>query len=308
MNKVRKVCVFGDVMLDQWTVVEPTRVSSEAPVLITEYRGTSYSPGGAGNAAVNCAHMGADVSIVGLYGKGIGNEDYSTELLSALKKNKVNTEFMLGCCEWPTILKHRIVDTQGRHLLRLDREERMKTMDLREIMAFQQIFGIVQETHEVLFVSDYGKGTCYPDLTQKIILRWRARGSGFIIVNGKPENIRAYDGADVLVFNRSEAESVTGKLGYAATTLAAHIANHHSPEVRNIVVTDGAKGLAWHSGFSRLANMIHAPTVAVADVAGAGDTICATLARCGAISLAILQAAVENAAKVVSQRGTSVPL
>lgn len=313
-----KVCVFGDLMLDAWVQTEPRKLSPEAPVIVADYKGTTYSPGGAGNAAVNCAHLGAETYAVGLVGKGTGNEYGTAELRQAFRENGVNIDYILGCCEWPTIEKRRFVDSLGRHLLRIDREQICAQLDMRDIMGLNRLLEELQKKCDVLLVSDYGKGTCDPRVTRAAISAWR-KAKKFVIVNGKPERFINYVGANVLVLNREEAVAFVRDQGEnspegtrwdrLSTAKIAQLGREIcATHIDHLVVTAGADGLYWARPGSPSA-VTHVPgvQVPVADVAGAGDTVCATLAQANGISVLTLQRAVENAAKVVSQHGTSVP-
>lgn len=300
MKPMKKVLVLGDVMLDCWQVVDPHRISSEAPVLISRHVQDRTSPGGAANAAVNCAHLGARVMLIGAVGKDPEAEDLFKGLMAA------DVHFQLFPSEtWPTIEKLRIVDQMGRQMLRIDTEGLPSEIGPR---AHREMWAMVEgsQDHDVLFISDYGKGTLNSTLTVEAI---RLFADKFILVNGKPDRLDRYAGADVLVFNRLEALTCLGmgeKNGAAAHTLAEAVWQRASGKIAYVIVTDGAKGLGIYS--STVSGTVQAPEVRVADVAGAGDTICATIAARGLIDAVVLEEAVANAAKVVSQHGTAVPL
>ena len=64
------VTVIGDVMLDRFWSGGSRRISPEAPVPVVNVMSQEDRAGGAGNVAVNLAHLGIDVSLVGLCGEG----------------------------------------------------------------------------------------------------------------------------------------------------------------------------------------------------------------------------------------------
>lgn len=307
-------------MIDAWVKVDPRKLSPEAPVIVADFQGVTYSPGGAGNAAVNCAHLGAETYVVGLVGKGLGNEYGTSELRAALKDSGVNTDWIVGCCEWPTIEKRRFVDGLGRHLLRVDREQVCSKLDIRDVRTLTDtlISVLSKDGLTSCLVSDYGKGTCDPDIMPTLLEVCQTKKI-FTVVNGKPDRLSNYRSATVLVLNREEALAALQVVSpdpedrkVTATGMLAEVLGGYlgGRGIKNLVVTDGANGLYWHSKAVNGPSRKHIPAVKVdvADVAGAGDTICATLARYGEISAPVLEQAVENAAKVVSQRGTSVPV
>lgn len=293
-----RVVVFGDVMLDTWISVAPVKVSEEAPVLIADYQYTTYSPGGAANAAVNCAHLGAETALVGFVG------DVQSlrvqRLIHALDKQGVNFQDLIFSPEWKIIEKCRFVDELGRHLLRVDYDNAFYP-EQNHIATLSD--ALLHRDYDVLLISDYGRGTCVESVVRNAIV---AR-THFVVVNGRPENMAIYTGADVLVLNQHEAEQAVGRV-MATEDLAFEVHAWYGGfgyAPKNVVVTVGDKGLYWYD--RRKTIHVPAPRVAVADVCGAGDTVTASIAVSGKINKHVLEWAVENAARVVSQRGTSVP-
>ena len=65
----RRILIVGDVILDEYLVGRPSRLSREAPVLILEYKESRYAPGGGANAAANLVTLGARVRVVGRVGR-----------------------------------------------------------------------------------------------------------------------------------------------------------------------------------------------------------------------------------------------
>jgi rfaE bifunctional protein nucleotidyltransferase chain/domain/rfaE bifunctional protein kinase chain/domain len=60
----RTVVVVGDMMLDEWRYAETDRLCREAPAPVLRLRRCADAPGGAGNAAVNLAALGARAVLV----------------------------------------------------------------------------------------------------------------------------------------------------------------------------------------------------------------------------------------------------
>jgi D-beta-D-heptose 7-phosphate kinase/D-beta-D-heptose 1-phosphate adenosyltransferase len=278
-----KVLVYGDYMLDAWMHVSPIKISSEAPVMVVQQENLVKTPGGAGNSAMNCAALGADVHAIGI----AGNDASSDELYALLTKAEINVDFFYvpGNLEY----KARIVDERGNHILRID----SKTTTRAKASDMDVWFKRFEGWSESVLVSDYGKGCA------EHLLSFWGRNPCFKVVNGKPENLGCYSHADVLVFNESEVTEVVGKRFQPAEALhrlASRIGCH-------LVMTVGERGLWWRDTVGNLTH-VRAPVVHVADVAGAGDVISATIAVRGKIDSDVLTEAVQNAAKVVSERGT----
>ena len=71
-----RVLVAGDVMLDVAMHGTATRLSPEAPVPVLNGLFRREDLGGAGNAAANCAGLGASVTLLGIWG-GSGIEEHA---------------------------------------------------------------------------------------------------------------------------------------------------------------------------------------------------------------------------------------
>ena len=63
-----KIVVVGDIMLDRFIHGQVDRISPEAPVPVLKLQGEHNMPGGAANVARNLAHLGVDVTLIGLVG------------------------------------------------------------------------------------------------------------------------------------------------------------------------------------------------------------------------------------------------
>ena len=77
-----KVLLIGDLMTDLYVHGVSSRMSPEAPVPVVIPETSSFSPGGAGNVAMNLSSLGANVSCVGY----VGNDNNGVDLIECLKK------------------------------------------------------------------------------------------------------------------------------------------------------------------------------------------------------------------------------
>ena len=305
---MKTITVFGDVMLDTWLRCNPVKVSPEAPVLVCRRNGETYSPGGAGNVAANLkVGFNVNVRLVGLQGAGAEH----THLLHALEIYCIPSKYLVGMVGWQTIEKCRIVDDLGRQLLRLDTE--LESPDIPDFIQrnMNTHLHIGSSETDGLVISDYGKGTCTPALLRCAIQEFRDRGK-YVIVNGKPERLMSYRGANLLVYNFAEATAAWKQFGNQkliatvadladALWLVLNSGSYYSTE---LLITCGDKGMVhWDGVNARCAEAIAVP---VADVCGAGDTVVATIAAFGRCDLDVMHDAAVNAAEVVAQHGTSI--
>ena len=122
------VLIVGDVMLDRYWSGETSRISPEAPVPIVHVKGNEERPGGAANVALNIAHLGGKVSLLGY----IGADEAGEALQKKLKHKGVDTQ-LICVKDKPTITKLRIM-SRHQQLMRLDFEENFKGEDHHELM------------------------------------------------------------------------------------------------------------------------------------------------------------------------------
>jgi rfaE bifunctional protein kinase chain/domain len=109
-----RVAVVGDVMIDVYAWGRVERISPEAPVPVVQVTHETMSPGGAANAAVCVAALGARATLFGT----VGEDARAGQLESLLDAASVATAFARSASE-PTITKQRIW-SGAQQLLRLD--------------------------------------------------------------------------------------------------------------------------------------------------------------------------------------------
>ena len=71
LNRFKKtnVLIAGDLMLDTYWHGVTSRISPEAPVPVVAVNKEESRPGGAANAALNVAALGAQANLVGIVGR-----------------------------------------------------------------------------------------------------------------------------------------------------------------------------------------------------------------------------------------------
>ena len=109
--------VVGDVMLDTYMWGRVERISPEAPVPVVSLNKKEYRIGGAGNVALNCQSLGANVAILSVTG-----DDTDGLLLQELfDSNGIDTSYMFKSAGRKTTSKTRII-SRNQQMMRLDAE------------------------------------------------------------------------------------------------------------------------------------------------------------------------------------------
>jgi len=290
----QKICVVGDLVLDEFVSGEISRVSREAPVLILRHRRTELFPGGAANAVYNLAELGAHVLPVGVVGDDAGGR----ALLDCFRRKGVDTSRIVRLRDWVTTKKTRFLagwtHTTEQQVLRVDYEPSAALPPNTQEAIARKARRAARLAGTVL-VSDYGLGAVTPELVGKLsakritldcryrILAYRDAGITAAAPN-EPELEAAYHeriGTDVAKLEELGQRALSD-LGAAA-----------------LVVTRGKDGMAVFEPAQpgrpgTPAPVRHIPIYGSdtpVDVTGAGDTVTAVFTLALAAGASYLEAA-----------------
>ena len=239
----KKILVCGDAMLDRYWSGGVERISPEAPVPVVHVTREEERPGGAANVALNCAALGADVTLLSVIG-----DDEHGRILSTLMDG-VAARFIKDRT-MPTIVKLRVMG-RSQQIVRTDFEAAPSSETIKEL--FDIYAELVAKADAVVF-SDYGKGA----LISIALLIGQARKRGLpIYIDPKGYDYTNYRGATLLKPNRNEMRQVLG--GWA-----------DEKELTS------EEGMSLYSD----AGVYTDPAISmeVYDVTGAGDTVLAVMA------------------------------
>lgn len=290
-----RVLVVGDVMLDRYWFGDVSRISPEAPVPVAKIARSEERAGGAANVARNIAGLGGKASILSV----VGDDEAANALEALLVRDGIATSLKRDA-NISTTVKLRVVARQ-QQLIRLDFEDAPS----HEILAdkLQEFADIVGE-HDVVILSDYGKG----GLThvEEMIRLARAAGKP-VLIDPKGDDYSKYAGATLLTPNRSEFRQVAGSWRDEDTLTRKAQDLREELNLDALLVTRSEEGMTLF----RAEGALHQPTLAreVYDVSGAGDTVIGTLGLALAAGMTLPVAmSLANAAAgvVVGKLGTAV--
>jgi D-beta-D-heptose 7-phosphate kinase / D-beta-D-heptose 1-phosphate adenosyltransferase len=155
----QKVLVIGELMLDTYLSGTSNRICREAPVPIVNVQQREDMPGGAANAAVNLAAMGAKTTFVTV----TGHDREGAIVAALLKKCGVNTHGIVYDTSRETITKKRVL-ADGQLIVRYDYGTIGPLSPECEQELIERLTSLYPKTDAVL-VSDYGYGI----LSDKVI-------------------------------------------------------------------------------------------------------------------------------------------
>lgn len=152
--KDQPIIIWGDFILDEYIYTSTSRISREAPVIITEFETNSFHLGGAGNVAMNIKALGGRPLPVGL----IGDDADGERLKELLQAHQIETKYMIEVRGYKTAKKSRILsggdNTKKQQVLRIDTLNKSKTVSDAASSIGARLKHLLLEDHVVL-VSDY---------------------------------------------------------------------------------------------------------------------------------------------------------
>ena len=276
--------IIGDVMLDIWVQGDCTKVSPEASALVLKEHTRNHNVGGAGNLALNLSNLGADTSLYG----SVGNDAPGHKIQEILLQHNIKSYLCQDALT--TTIKTRMIGPDGKHLLRLDKEEHYSS----ELPQNNLIKSLTED--DVVIISDYNKGVVKEHLVRQIQDKVKR-----IYVDPK-QDPNTYYGAYLIKPNMKEYQDWFGKFDPKWADVKRV---HHNWTW--LVVTDGANGI--HVISDNVYQHIKGDTVELADVSGAGDTVLAIIVYYHEMGYSLVDAcelALKGASRVVQHRGVTV--
>lgn len=303
----RPVLVIGDLMLDHYIHGDVTRQAPEslpdAPVPVLSATYESLRPGGAASVVANIGGLGAQSRVLGV----IASDDAGAKLRNLLASYNADTQYLGVVADRPTTVKMRFVTgPEQKLLLRADYEKACALAPADQAGLIARIEDAMKGCGAVV-MSDYGKGVLTAAVMKAVIDQARAQNIP-VLVDPKGRDFTIYNGADIITPNAKELGEATNMptLGQddvikAATHLLA------TADITTVIAKRSEHGM---SVISRNQPPLHLAATArqVLGVAGAGDTVIATLAVALSSGLDLAQAATlanEAAGVIVAQPGTT---
>lgn len=303
-DRAPRVVVVGDLIMDGWWRGRSERLSREAPAPVVEVDERQEAPGGAANAAMNLAALGARVRLVG----AVGADEAGVRLGRRLRAAGVSIRGVLTRSELATVTKVRIC-SDDQILLRVDEGGGASSPDLADALADALVAAL--DGADALLIGSYG-AAALPDAVERAVRR--AGRPPHVVVDAHDLSRWRRLEPDVVTPNAAEAYGLLGSAtpdstGQRADALADQWpALHAATGAAAVALTldrDGAllltEGAPAYRTWGRPAPERQA--------SGAGDTFAAALTAglAGGLDQSAAMELGQAAADVVVQRfGTSV--
>lgn len=266
-----KVCVVGDLIIDEYITCQPLGMSQEDPTIVVTPIDTTRFIGGAGIVASHAAGMGAQVQFVSVTGTDVQREFAKKELVAAGV-----TASLIADDSRPTTLKQRY-RCRGKTLLRVSHLHQSAISAEFQAQFLEQIEDAMQGVNLLVF-SDFNYG-CLPQPVVNTVTSM-AKSRGIMLAadsqsSSQVGDITRFKGMDLLTPTEHEARIGTRNREDGLVVLAEALRRDSLAD--NVLLKMGEEGLLIHAGDGRdddwLTDRVPALNNAPRDVAGAGDSL-----------------------------------
>jgi rfaE bifunctional protein kinase chain/domain len=269
-----KVCVVGDLIIDEYITCEPLGMSREDPTIVVTPIDTLRFVGGAGIVAAHAAGMGASVQFVTVTGQDASREYAERELAGHGVRAR-----MLVDESRPTTLKQRY-RCQGKSMLRVSHLHQAAISTRLQEQLLAEVAAALADA-DLLVFSDFNYGCLPQPVVDQITAMAKARGVVLAAdsqSSSQVGDIARFHGMDMVTPTEHEARLATRNRDDGLVVLAEAL--RQQAEAKNVLLTLGAEGLLIHNADSAasgwMTDRIAALNSAPRDVAGAGDSLLIT--------------------------------
>ena len=266
-----KVCVVGDLIIDEYITCEPLGMSQEDPTIVVMPVDSTRFVGGAGIVAAHAAGLGASVQFFSITGKDV-SRDYAMEGLAAAG---VEAKLFLDDSR-PTTLKQRY-RSKGKSLLRVSHLYQGAISTALQTQLLKAIEPVL-DSADLLVFSDSNYGCLPQSLVDQLVLMAKSR-CVLIAADSQSSSqvgdIGRFKGMDLITPTEREARISTRNREDGLVVLAEQLQQQSAAQ--NILLKLGGDGLLIHAGNGHgdnwLTDRVEALNSSAKDVAGAGDSL-----------------------------------
>lgn len=302
----QKIAVWGDMILDEYVFTTTSRVSREAPVLVTEFEKNEFRLGGAGNVVLNLLTMGAEPIPLGF----VGHDQQGELLMDILRSHEIPCDFLIGLDDYRTPLKSRILsggaNTRKQQILRIDTLPQHGIPDEAGHLLEKKLRDALGAASGFI-ISDYLGCSARSEIWRRL----QVPHSLPVMLDSR-ENLLAFQGVSVATPNEPEIRAAFPNIDFltdnefmeAASLLCVHL------NAQGIVLKRGAKGMVVVETGKEPVWIDIFGTDQIVDETGAGDTVLAVvgLSLAAGFSLETAARLANKAAGIVVMKEGASPI
>ena len=266
-----KLCVVGDLIIDEYITCEPLGMSQEDPTIVVTPVDSALFIGGAGIVAAHAAGLGASVEFFSVSGNDASRE-YA---LAGLAAAGVEVKLLVDDSR-PTTLKQRY-RSKGKSLLRVSH---LHQAAISAALQNELLITLEQglDSADMLVFSDFNYGCLPQPLVDQLVALAKSRGvllAADSQSSSQVGDIARFKGMDLITPTEREARISTRNREDGLVVLAEQLRQESS--AKNVLLKLGEEGLLIHAadetGNSWLTDRVDSLNSAAKDVSGAGDSL-----------------------------------
>ncbi len=263
-----KVCVLGDLIVDEYISCEPLGMSREDPTIVVTPNDFTKFIGGSGIVAAHAASLGANVEYISIG----GNDETKDFAINELQKYDIKSNIFIDRNR-PSTLKQRF-RTNEKTLLRVSYLHQHDISEDLQLKIFNKIKDISNNIDLFVF-SDFNYG-CLPQKMVNKIIKLLKNKNVFIAADSQSSSqigdISRFKGMDLITPTEHEARISLKDVNSGLVVLAEKIKKQAI--AKNILLKLGPDGLLVQSNDkSFITDKISALNTSPKDVSGAGDSL-----------------------------------
>ena len=266
-----KICVIGDLIIDEYITCEPLGMSQEDPTIVVTPVDSIKFIGGAGIVAAHAAGLGAAVQFFSVTGNDLAR-DFA---MNGLAEAGVDSKLLVDENR-PTTLKQRF-RSKGKSLLRVSH---LHQGAISAVLQEELLTSLKKalEGADLLVFSDFNYGCLPQPMVDQIVEKAKSCGV-FLAADSQSSSqigdISRFRGMDLITPTEREARISTRNREDGLVVLAEQLRNQAAAS--NVLLKLGQEGLIIHapneSNDSWLTDRVGALNNSAKDVAGAGDSL-----------------------------------
>lgn len=262
----KKIVIVGDLVADQFLNGTIARVSREAPVFILRHDETNTLPGGAANAAMNAAALGARAVVIGI----VGDDEAGRALRAKLSDGGLDCSGIVVSKNMKTTTKVRVLGGQEhavrQQVIRIDYENGNLPDDSNVSEIIRNLESGAAAA-DAIIISDYDYGVADPRVFEKALEISKERNIP-VVVDSRFALTR-FKGATAATPNEDEAVKLLGDRfsEEGCESLRERLG------LKSLLVTRGNKGMVLFEEGSAPRAVDAVGSKEPVDVTGAGDTV-----------------------------------
>jgi len=268
-SKVR-LCVLGDLIIDEYIDCEPLGLSQEEPTIVVTPVNYMKFIGGAGIVAAHAAGLNANSSLISI----VGNDPTSEYAKLQLKNYGVSAK-LLADESRPTTLKQRF-RSKEKGLLRVSYLHQEEISERLQLEIIENIESMIKNLDLIIF-SDFNYG-CLPQKLVEKIIDISKKNNVMLSADSQSSSqigdIGRFKQMNLIAPTEREARISIRDNNNGLVVVAEKLMEYSRAD--NILMKMGADGLLVHAGSSGdkwVTERIEALNSSIKDVSGAGDSL-----------------------------------